>query len=109
MRTAAARLALISLLAIAPSLPASLAVASPAAKAAAKPPISSNPSPQHSPRFDEGCDGTCTVTCDSGSSYQVEDTPLQCCNLAQGMCPDHSFATGSEWWPLTSCGFASIC
>lgn len=55
-----------------------------------------------------GCQGSCTVWCDSGAVYYYYETAAQCCNRAYSTCPDKSSAYGSEWWPVT-CGYAQIC
>ena len=55
------------------------------------------------------CQGTCTVSCDSGATfYYYYDPNYSCCPRAGKTCPDGSTAYGAEWWPVT-CGVAETC
>ena len=45
------------------------------------------------------CQGTCTITCDSGAENYYYTTDFACCPRAYSTCPDGSNANGGEWWP----------
>jgi hypothetical protein len=55
------------------------------------------------------CIGTCTVHCESGSTYYYSTTSWQCCPKVS-VCPGDGYA---EWWPGYSIEcfdeFALIC
>jgi hypothetical protein len=54
------------------------------------------------------CEGTCTVSCDSGATYSYYEPNYWCCPRLDGACPDGSSAHAVEWSPVT-CGNPEIC
>ncbi len=56
-----------------------------------------------------GCQGSCTVYCDSGATDYHYVTASACCgSILWSPCADGSNPYGAEWWPVT-CGYAQIC
>ena len=54
------------------------------------------------------CEGTCTVSCNSGATYNCYEPNYWCCSHLDQTCPDGSTAHAAEWRPVT-CGNHEIC
>ena len=89
MRTSIRILGLAAVLSLVPLVAraeGSSSVASCPAAAQASSPVASGPLM---------CNGTCTVTCESGTTHYLSTTEYRCCTVAARTC----IYSNAEWWP----------